>query len=122
MVMDAREYGGEGPALKPVLASIPNSLKYMGGISRAKFYADVLPLLETVKIGSRNLVVVESMNRLIASLLSPPADVPATDARAEPHGMAAAVRATAERVRAQREPPGAAVHRRTGRADPPRDQ
>jgi hypothetical protein len=37
----------------------------MGGVSRAKFYADILPLLETVKLGSRNFVVVASMDRLI---------------------------------------------------------
>jgi hypothetical protein len=37
----------------------------MGGVSRAKFYADILPKLETVKLGRRNLVVVASMDRLI---------------------------------------------------------
>ena len=51
--------------LKPALASIKASCEYMGGISRAKFYADILPLLETVKLGSRNFVVVASMDRLI---------------------------------------------------------
>jgi hypothetical protein len=51
--------------LKPALASIKASCDYMGGVSRAKFYADVLPLLETVKLGSRNFVVVTSMDRLI---------------------------------------------------------
>jgi hypothetical protein len=51
--------------LKPTLASIKSACEYMGGISRAKFYADILPLLETVKFGSRNLVVVSSMDRLI---------------------------------------------------------
>ena len=53
-----------GP-LKPALASIKASCDYMGGVSRAKFYADVLPLLETLKLGSRNFVVVASMDRLI---------------------------------------------------------
>jgi hypothetical protein len=52
-------------SLKPALASIRAACEYMGGISRAKFYADILPRLETVKLGSRNLVVVESMDRLI---------------------------------------------------------
>jgi hypothetical protein len=52
-------------SLKPALASIKASCDYMGGISRAKFYADILPLLETVKLGSRNFVVVASMDRLI---------------------------------------------------------
>jgi hypothetical protein len=70
MVMDTREYGGEGQALKPVLASIPNALKYMGDLSRAKFYSDILPLLQTVHIGTRHFVVVESMDALISSLVS----------------------------------------------------
>jgi hypothetical protein len=51
--------------LKPALASIKAACQYMGGVSRAKFYADVLPMLETVKFGTRNLVVVASMDRLI---------------------------------------------------------
>jgi hypothetical protein len=68
--------GDEAPAdtsqervgsLTPALASIEASCDYLGGISRAKFYADILPLLETVRLGSRNLVVVASMDRLIAS-------------------------------------------------------
>ena len=54
-------------ALRPALASIPDACKYLGDVSRAKFYADVLPLLETVHIGSRHFVVVASMDRLIAS-------------------------------------------------------
>jgi hypothetical protein len=51
--------------LKPALASIKASCNYMGGVSRAKFYADLLPLLETVKLGGRNFVVIASMDRLI---------------------------------------------------------
>jgi hypothetical protein len=51
---------------KPALASIPAARKYMGGISRSKFYADILPLLQTVNFGSRRLVVVQSMDRFIA--------------------------------------------------------
>ena len=54
--------------LKPALASIPEACKDLGNVSRAKFYADVLPLLETVHIGSRHFVVVASMDRLINSL------------------------------------------------------
>jgi hypothetical protein len=54
--------------LKPALASIPDACKYMGNVSRAKFYSDVLPLLETVHIGSRHFVLVASMDRLINSL------------------------------------------------------
>ena len=51
--------------LKPALASILDACAYMGGISRAKFYADILPELETVKLGRRNFIVVASMDRLI---------------------------------------------------------
>jgi hypothetical protein len=56
----------ETAALKPALASIPNAIKYCGGISRSKFYSDVLPLLQTVNFGARRFVVVSSMDRLIA--------------------------------------------------------
>jgi hypothetical protein len=55
-------------ALKPALASIPDACKYMGDVSRSKFYADLLPRLETVHIGSRHFVVVASMDRLIENL------------------------------------------------------
>jgi len=54
--------------LKPALASISNAREYMGGPSRAKFYADILPLLETIKFSDsdkRRWVVVASMDRLI---------------------------------------------------------
>jgi hypothetical protein len=64
---------GEGHSLKPVLASIPAACKYMGNVSRAKFYADILPLLETVHLGSRHFVVVASIDRLIAKLKDAPA-------------------------------------------------
>jgi len=70
------EIGGpttRGPPelLKPALASIAGSCVYMGGVSRAKFYADILPLLETVKLGRRNFVVVASMDRLIEASRRP---------------------------------------------------
>ena len=52
-------------ALKPAFAAIKASCEYMGGVSRAKFYADLLPLLETVRLGSHNFVVVASMDLLI---------------------------------------------------------
>jgi hypothetical protein len=53
--------------LKPKLASIPDACRYMGGISRAKFYADILPLLDSVYFDARHFVVVASMDRLIAA-------------------------------------------------------
>jgi hypothetical protein len=61
-------------SLKPALASIQASCDYMGGVSRAKFYANILPLLETVKLGSRHFVVVASMDRLIEVSRSMPPD------------------------------------------------
>jgi hypothetical protein len=69
-----RAKAGETQPLKPVLASIPNALKYMGDVSRAKFYSDILPLLQTVHIGTRHFVVVASMDRLISSLTGAPAE------------------------------------------------
>lgn len=51
--------------LKPALASVNDSCKYLGGVSRAKFYGDILPKLESVVIGGRRLIVIDSMDRLI---------------------------------------------------------
>jgi hypothetical protein len=48
-----------------------DACSYMGGISRAKFYADILPTLETVKLGRRNFVVVASMDALIEASRRP---------------------------------------------------
>jgi hypothetical protein len=144
MVMDAHENAnhehaepkvGEAQQLRPMLASITGACEYAGNISRSQFYADVLPWVQTVKFGRRRMVVLKSLDDLIAKRAAEEfarmqasaqraagALVPATDARAESHAMAeAAARATAERVRAQREPPGAAVRRHTGAPDPPRD-
>jgi hypothetical protein len=59
-------------ALKPALASIPDACKYLGDVSRAKFYSDVLPLLETIHIGTRHFVVVASIDRLIEKLKDAP--------------------------------------------------
>jgi hypothetical protein len=56
----------------------------MGGISRAKFYADLLPHLDTVHIGSRHFVVVKSMDRLIEKLKDAPAPDRARGAKCEP--------------------------------------
>lgn len=54
--------------LKPALISIPDACRYLGGVSRAKLYADLLPQLETVHIGKRHFVLVASLDRLIAQL------------------------------------------------------
>jgi hypothetical protein len=66
--------------LKPALMAIQTACKYMGGVSRAKLYADLLPHLDTVHIGSRHFVVVKSMDRLIAKLLGKDAAVANTRA------------------------------------------
>jgi hypothetical protein len=58
--------------LRRALASIPDSCRYMGNVSRAKFYADILPKLETVHLGARHFVVVSSMDRLIVTLTRKP--------------------------------------------------
>jgi hypothetical protein len=62
--------------LKPALASIPDACKYMGDLSRAKFYADVLPLLETIHIATRHFVLIASIDCLIERLKDAPADRP----------------------------------------------
>ena len=63
----------ERQSLKPALTSIPDACKYMGDLSRAKFYADVLPQLETIHIGTRHFVLVASIDRLIEKLKDAPA-------------------------------------------------
>jgi hypothetical protein len=56
------------PAPKPALMSIPDAVRYCGGLGRSTFYKDILPRLKTVRVGTRRLVVVESMDRLIDEL------------------------------------------------------
>ena len=53
--------------LKPALISINDLCKYLGGMSRAKIYTDIIPHLEMIKIGGRNLATVESADAFIAS-------------------------------------------------------
>jgi hypothetical protein len=55
-------------SLKPALASIRDACTYLGSVSRAKFYADILPKLDSVYLGTRHFVVVASMDRLINNL------------------------------------------------------
>ena len=55
------------PPLRRALASIRGACQYLGEPSRAKFYADLLPLLDVVKFGARTFVTVESLDRLIAA-------------------------------------------------------
>jgi hypothetical protein len=53
--------------LRPALASVTEACRYLGDPSRAKFYADILPLLDVVKLGARTMVTVDSLDRLIAA-------------------------------------------------------
>jgi hypothetical protein len=74
--MHESTYTRSAAELKPALASIPDACKYLGDVSRSKFYLDVLPLMETVHIGTRHFVVVASIDRLIAKLKDAPAALP----------------------------------------------
>lgn len=51
--------------LKPALVSIPDARAYLGSISRAGFYARILPLLDSVMVGHRRMVTLESLDRYI---------------------------------------------------------
>jgi hypothetical protein len=53
--------------LRPALASIPNACRYLGGVSRAKFYQNILTELESVKLGGRRFVTVASLDQFITS-------------------------------------------------------
>jgi hypothetical protein len=57
--------------LKPALLSIRDACTYMGGVSRAKFYADILPKLETVHLGARHFIVARSIDELITKRANP---------------------------------------------------
>ena len=50
--------------LQPALTSVANACKYLGNISKAGFY-QIIDEFETVRIGSRRLVVVASLDRYI---------------------------------------------------------
>jgi hypothetical protein len=55
-----------GP-VKPALTDIPGACAYLGNLSRAKLYADILSDLDVVRFGGRTFVTVESLDRLIAA-------------------------------------------------------
>jgi hypothetical protein len=80
--------------LKPALASINTAREYIGGPSRAKFYADILPLLETIKFNDsdkRRWVVVASIDRLIEARRTAAVYIPTADSNE--HAQAATGRA-----------------------------
>jgi hypothetical protein len=58
-------------SLRPALADIPGAIEYLGGPSRSKFYADLLPRLDVVRFGNRTFVTLESLDRLIAANRQP---------------------------------------------------
>ena len=55
--------------LRPRLISITQAYQYIG-IGRAKFFADILPKLKTVRIGSRRLIDLTTLDEFIDKLLS----------------------------------------------------
>ena len=56
-----------GAGLRPRLVSIDAGCHY-SGVGRSKFYDDFLPRLKTVRVGRRNLVDLELLDRLIDEL------------------------------------------------------
>jgi hypothetical protein len=73
-------------SLKPALASIRDACKYLGGVSRAKFYADILPKLDTVHLDARHFVVVASMDRFITTRLESKDSSPENVEQTKPMG------------------------------------
>jgi hypothetical protein len=69
--------------LRPALAAIPAALEYLGGPSRSKFYADLLPSLEVVRFGNRTFVTVTSLDRLIEANRAAAPEVTAPTSRAD---------------------------------------
>jgi hypothetical protein len=61
-------------SLRPALADIPGAIEYLGGLSRSKFYADLLSHLDVVRFGNRTFVTVGSLDRLIAAHRQPTAE------------------------------------------------
>jgi hypothetical protein len=54
--------------LRPALVSIKGACEYLGGIGKSAFYERYLPRLDTVRLGTRNLVTVASLDRLIEAI------------------------------------------------------
>jgi hypothetical protein len=62
-----RGYKESEPKIRPALISIVNAAEHLD-VARSTFYKKFLPDLETVRIGARRLVVMESLDRLIETL------------------------------------------------------
>ncbi|HJU20607.1 MAG TPA: hypothetical protein VJ770_29510 [Stellaceae bacterium] len=56
--------------MRPALVSIPDACRYLGDLSRSRLY-ELLPDLDKVKIGARNFVTIESLDRLITANRQP---------------------------------------------------
>jgi len=54
------------PIEKQAAVSVKTACKYLGEISRSKFY-EIIGELETRKIGARRVVFVQSMNEYLAN-------------------------------------------------------
>jgi hypothetical protein len=54
--------------LRPALVSIRVARRYLGDIGRSTFYQRYLSRVDTVRLGARNLVTVESLDRLIEEI------------------------------------------------------
>jgi hypothetical protein len=63
----ATPQGNSGPVLKPFLLAIEPAATY-AGVSRNTFYLEFIPHIETVYIGRRRFVVVESLDRCLEDL------------------------------------------------------
>jgi len=55
-----------GP-MRPALTDIPGACAYLGNVGRSKFYSDLLPQLDIVRLGTRTFVTFESLDKLIAA-------------------------------------------------------
>jgi hypothetical protein len=51
--------------LKPAAVSVDDACKYLGGISRAFFYRDYFDKVEIAQLGTRTVVLVDSLDRLL---------------------------------------------------------
>jgi hypothetical protein len=54
--------------LRPALTDVPGACRYLGDIGRSTFYADLMPRLDVVHIGTRTLIIVASLDRLVEEL------------------------------------------------------
>jgi hypothetical protein len=63
-----RKLAAETVPLRPAFVSIRVARQYLGDIGRSTFYERYLPRLESVRLGGRHMVTVESLDRLTEAL------------------------------------------------------